>query len=267
MIIKKISKENATFQQILAIKENRHKRHTLRKFFVEGVQNIKDAISNNWEIDCLVFTSFNELSNWAKDVVKNNKQDNYEISFELMQKLSDKTDISEIVGIFKMKDMSIYITNKNPIILFLDRPSKKGNLGNIIRSADALNVNQILFTGHSVDIFDHEVISASMGSIFKVPFKYLDSNVELLNLINDLRIKYPTLKVVASSLQADKFLENENLNCPIILLMGNERKGLGSKYYEIADSILKIKMNDNIDSLNLACATSIFLYEINKQRN
>ena len=149
----------------------------------------------------------------------------------------------------------------------LDRPSKKGNLGYIIRSADALNVNQILFTGHSVDIFDHEVISASMGSIFKVPFKYIDSNFELFNLINDLRIKYPTLKVVASSLQADKFLENENLNCPIILLMGNERKGLGSKYYEIADSIIKIKMNDNIDSLNLACATSIFLYEINKQRN
>ena len=266
MKILKINKGNAIFQQILSIKNNRHKRHVLKKFFVEGVQNIKDAIKYNWQVDSLIFTSFEKLSKWAKNIVENNSYNNYEISSDLMEILSDKTNKSEILAIFKFKEYNFYINDPNPIILFLDRPSKKANLGNIIRSADAFKVSHIVYSGHCVDIFDHEVISASMGSIFKVPFTYLDSNIELNNMINNLKIKYKDLKIVATSLQAKKNIQEENLTGPIMLLMGNEREGLGKNYYQIANYILKIVIINNIDSLNLASATSIFLYEISRQR-
>ena len=266
MKILKISKENGIFQQILSIKENRNKRKVLKKFFVEGVQNINDALDNGWEIDSLFFTDFNNLSGWAKNIVNNNCTNKYELSHPLMQKLSDKTDTSELLAIFKIKEQEITINSKNPILLFLDRPSKKGNFGNIIRSADAFNVDLILYSGHSVDIYDHEVISASMGSFFKVPFKFMSSNLEFETFIKNLKIKFPNLKVVATSLQAQKPINKEDFTSPILLLMGNERAGLGKYYYELADSIVKIEMNKNIDSLNLACATSVFLYEINRQR-
>ena len=72
--------------------------------------------------------------------------------------------------------------------------------------------------------------------------------------------------IVASSLQSDRSIIEEDFTRPVLLMMGNERSGLGRHFYEKADSILKIKMRENIDSLNLACATSIFLYEINRQR-
>ena len=81
-----------------------------------------------------------------------------------------------------------------------------------------------------------------------------------------MKKKFQNLKIVASSLQAEKSILKENFNGPILLLMGNERAGLGKHYYTLADSVVKIDMNENIDSLNLACATSIFLFEINRQK-
>lgn len=90
--------------------------------------------------------------------------------------------------------------SKNPILLLLDRPSKKGNLGTIIRSCDALNVEHILYSGHSVDIYDHTVITASMGSFFKMPITFISNNKEFEDFVKNLKLKFEGLKVVATSL-------------------------------------------------------------------
>jgi len=266
MKITKIGKENATFQEIYALKENRTKRFSSKKFFVEGVQNIKDAISNNWKIRSFIFSDFNSLSNWAKGVLKN-AEVCYEIAPNLMDKLSDKEETSELLAIIEMKEQSYNIEGKeNPLFLLFDRPSKKGNLGTIIRSSDALFVDQIFFTGHSVDIYDHNVITTSMGSFFKVPFKFLESNEAFVKLVEKLKNNYPKLQIVATSLQTDNSLSKCDFKVPTLLLIGNEAKGLSKFYIDKADKLVKIDMNDNIDSLNVACATSICLYEINRQR-
>ena len=266
MKIIKIGKENATFQEILALKQNRTKRYSRKKFFVEGVQNIKDAIANNWQIDSFIFSNLGSLSSWAKSVLEYAKNC-YELSEDLMEKLSDKDETSELLAIVEMKEQSLQTDNlKNPLFILFDRPSKKGNLGTIIRSADALFVNQIFFTGHSVDIYDHTVITSSMGSFFKVPFKFLESNTEFENLVEELKAKYKNFQVVATSLQTNNSLEKCNFKNPTLLLVGNEANGLSKFYIDKSDVLVKIDMNENIDSLNVACATSICLYEINRQR-
>ena len=130
----------------MSIKDNRTKRHSLKKFFVEGVQNIKYAIDNDWQITDLIFTDFSSLSSWAKNIIKNNTANPYERSLDLMKKLSDTSDTSEILAIFSMKEQTniAHYDTSAPIILLLDRPSKKGNLGNIIRSADAMHVDHFI---------------------------------------------------------------------------------------------------------------------------
>ncbi len=261
-----IGKENSTFQEILALKNNKTKRFANKKFFVEGVQNIKDAISNNWEISSFIFCSQSKLSAWAKSVLKY-AQTCYELTDELMQKLSDKEDVSELLAIVKMKEQPLNIDKlKNPLLLLFDRPSKKGNLGTIIRSADALHVDQIFFTGHSVDIYDHTVITSSMGSFFKVPFKFIEKNEDFEQIIKLLKSKYKNFQIVGTSLQATKFIDECDFKKPTLLLVGNEAKGLSNYYNSIADELAKIDMKENIDSLNVANATSICLYEINRQR-
>lgn len=262
----KIGKENSTFQEILALKENRTKRYSLKRFFVEGVQNIKDAISYGWKIKAFIYSNYENLSNWAKGVL-NHAEFNYELTPNLMDKLSDKDETSELLAIIEMKEQIYNINNiENPVFILFDRPSKKGNLGTILRSADALFVDQIFFTGHAVDMYDHNVITTSMGSFFKLPFKFLNSNQEFEDLISNLKSNYKDFQIIATSLQTNNLIEDCNFTKPTLLLVGNEAKGLSKFYIDKADKLVKIDMRENIDSLNVACATSICLYEINRQR-
>ncbi len=265
MKIIRVGKDNTIFQKILSLKENRTKRVQKKIFFVEGVQNIKDAISNNWEIEAFIYSENTKLSSWAKSILEKANY-NYILSSTLMNKLSDKIDVSEILALIKMKDNGKK-ESKNPLLVLIDRPSKKGNLGTIIRSCDALNVEEIFYSGHSVDIYDHQVITASMGSFFKLPITFISGNSDFDNLLNNLKTKYNNLKVVATSLQTDNRLQDYDFTDPILLLIGNETDGLCKYYNEKADDFVKISMRGGIDSLNIACATTACLYEINRQRN
>lgn len=266
MKIINIGKDNATFQQIFALKENRNKRAQTKLFFVEGVQNIKDAITFNWEIEAFIYSRNTKLSSWAKSVI-NLANYNYVLTPNLMEKLSDKDETSEILAVIKMKNTDSINLSNNPIIVLIDRPSKKGNLGTIIRSCDALNVEQIFYSGHSVDIYDHSVITASMGSFFKMPISFISSNNDFITLVDKLKAKYDNFKVVGTSLQTSNRLQDCDFTTPILLLIGNETDGLCRFYNENADDFVKISMRDGIDSLNIACATTACLYEINRQRN
>ena len=259
-----IGKENATFQQILSIKNNRNKRAQLKMFFVEGVQNIKQAIANNWSIHAFMYSEKTNLSDWANSV-KNLAEYNYILNDELMNKLSDKSDTSEILAIVKIKNQEDIVFAKNPVYILLDRPSKKGNLGSIIRSCDALNVDQIFYSGHSVDIYDHEVITASMGSFFKLPITYIKSNEDFLKLTKILKSKL-NLQIIATSLQATNSIQECDFTKPTLLLVGNEANGLCKFYNDNVDKSVVIKMREGIDSLNVACATTVCLYEIQRQR-
>lgn len=265
MKIIKVGKDNDIFQQIMALKENRNKRAQLKMFFVEGVQNIKDAISNNWEIEAFIYSNETVLSAWARSII-GKANFNYVLSSQLMEKLSDKEDKSEILALIKMKKTQKINYSSNPIMVLIDRPSKKGNFGTIIRSCDALNVEHIFYSRHSVDLYDHAVITASMGSFFKLPITFISSNNEFTEIIKNLKQKFKNLKVVASSLQTDKRLQDCDLTTSVLLLVGNETDGLCKFYNENADAFVKISMRDGIDSLNIACATTTCLYEINRQK-
>ena len=260
-----VSKNNSTFQKIEALKNNKTKRHQEKLFFVEGVQNIKEAINNNWKIKSFIYSNYDNLSNWAKSILDLSEV-NYVLSQELIKILSDKEDTSEILALVEMKEQEINYSD-NPLILLFDRPSKKGNLGTILRSCDALFVDEFIFTGHSVDIYDPTVISSSMGSFFKVPFRYIDTKENFETYYNNLIKKYPNLKIIGSSLQADKLIQQIDFKSPIILLAGNEENGLSNYYISKADELAKINMRNNIDSLNVANAITTILYEIDRQRN
>lgn len=260
-----IGKENATFQELCALKENRTKRMQQKKFFVEGVQNIKDAIANNWKIINFIYNDYDSLSDWAKSVLSLSEL-NFCLTDVLMKKLSDKEDVSELLAVIEMKKQESSTLSENPLIVLLDRPSKKGNFGTIIRSCDALYVDQIYFTGHAVDIYDHNVITSSMGSFFKVPFKFVSSNNEYEEIIKELKKQYKDFQIVATSLQANINIQDCDFRKPTLLLIGNEAKGLSKHYIETATKSVKIDMKTGIDSLNVACATTTCLYEISRQR-
>jgi TrmH family RNA methyltransferase len=268
--IRKIYSENSEFQLIEVLKRNREKRNKLGEFFVEGVKSINYAIQNNWHINSFIYSNEKPLSEWANNVLKNSNADiHFELPAKLMDKLSEKDeDYSEIIAVVKMPDNDLSRINikKDMLVVVFDRPSSHGNLGTLIRSCEALRVDGLIITGHAVDLYDPKTIRASMGTFFTIPTVRLESHNELLPWIKDIRNKFNNFKVIGSTSKAEALIEEIDLANPMLLLIGNETYGLSNNYKAICDELVKIPMYGKITSFNVACASSIMLYEIDKQR-
>jgi len=163
-----ITVENAEYQIIQSLKQNRMKRNKLHEVFVEGIECIKQAVNSNKEITRIIIKDYNTLSNWGKDVINQYKDAKIiEMSANLYSELADKTDPSEMLITAKIKLNSLDdINTENPFLIVFDRPSDYGNLGSMIRSANAFNTDGMFIIGHGVDVYDPKVIRVSLGSVF-----------------------------------------------------------------------------------------------------
>lgn len=127
----KIFNRNNLFQKFEVLKTNRNKRYKYNEFLVEGVRNLNEAVNNNWKIKSFIYDR-NNLSGWAKDMInKVNTDANFYLTPELMKKLSEKEDTSELMAIIEMREDKLdnVMLSENPFIVLFDRPSNKGNLG------------------------------------------------------------------------------------------------------------------------------------------
>ena len=261
----KIHSEDNEFQHAEVLKRNRVKRSKNKKFFVEGVNSINLAIKNNWKIDTFLFSGEKNLSDWAKDILeKSTAKKHIEMPLTLLNKLSDKEESSELIALVEMKDDNLDRINikKDLFILVIDRASSPGNLGTIIRSCSSFGVDAIIMTGHSVDLYDSKTIRASVGSIFSLPIIRLDSHNNIIPWIEKVKSEVEKFKVIGTSAKSKEDVHDVDFETPLMLLVGNETYGLSDNYKEMCDKIVKIPITGPISSLNVACATSIFLYAV-----
>lgn len=265
----KIYTENNHFQYIETLRRNRTKRSKTNIFFVEGVNAINQALHHQWDIEAFAFAKDTRLSDWATNIIQaSTAKTHYFLPLDLMEKISQKEDTSELVALIRIPDddLSRIPESKNPLILILDRIASPGNLGTLIRSCDALGVDGVILTGHAADLYAPETIRATTGSFFSIPVVRLASPKELIPWLSARKEKCPDLKIVATSAKADISLEAHDFSGPRILLIGSENHGLSVFYRELCDSAVTIPMLGTASSLNVACATSVILYEINRQR-
>ncbi|GHO94940.1 rRNA methyltransferase [Reticulibacter mediterranei] len=265
----KIYSENNDFQHVETLRRKREKRHKHQEFFVEGVRPINQALKHGWTINAFLYARDHKPSDWVKNILRDSQaQTHYELPSPLMQKLSNKEEASELIAIVAMPDDNLaHIPLKEkPLIVIFDRPANPGNLGTILRSCDALHVDGLVITGHAVDLYDPETISSSTGSFFALPTVRLPSHKELLPWFDALKKQYGQIQIVGSDEKADYSIEEHNFTTPTILIVGNETWGMSATYRELCDTIVKIPIAGSASSLNVACATSIFLYEIDRQR-
>lgn len=266
-----VNSNNSTYQKFEVIKKNRNKRHRYNEFFVEGVRNINEAVKNNWKIDSFIYCK-DHLSNWAKDIIQNvHTRNNYILAPDLMRELSEKDDTSELIAIVEMREDNLQSVclGQQPLIVLFDRPSNKGNLGTLIRSCDAFGVNLLITTGHSIDIYDPNVVISSMGSFFNMPTFHISDNKTLFDYFEWLKREYTDIQFIGTTAHKEAAVYNKNLNTPIVLMIGNETNGLNKAYKEYCDTLCSIPMSEKsyATSFNVSCAASIIMYEIFKQKS
>jgi tRNA G18 (ribose-2'-O)-methylase SpoU len=265
----KIFTENNDYQAIDTLRCNRNKRNKDGTFFVEGVRAIEQAVANRWEIRALIYSRETRLSNWAERIIaRSDASTHYEMPRHLLEKLSQKEVSSEIIALVAMpEDNLARIPIRDAFLgVVLDRPASPGNMGTILRSCDALRVDGVIITGHSADLYDPETIRATTGSFFCVPSVRLPSHHEMIPWLEGLKNRLSGLQIVGTSAKALIPIDAINFNLPTLLLVGNETHGLSENYKSIADKMANIPMFGYASSINIACATSIILYEISRQR-
>jgi 23S rRNA (uridine2479-2'-O)-methyltransferase len=267
--LQRISSRDSTFQLLETFKRNRQKRHRARLFFVEGVRSINLAIQNGWGIDAFAYCAQHRLSDWARGVLqKGAARVHYELTGALMTELSDKEEPSELVAVVAMRADNMARIPATPDLLLVacDQPSNPGNLGTIIRSCDAFGGSGVAVTGHAADLYDPQTIRATTGSFFSVPSVRLESYKELQAWAGEQRSRLPGLQVVGTSAKAGTELAALDLRKPTVLLVGNETRGLSQPLKQACDTCVRIPIRGTATSLNVACATSVMLYEVARQR-
>lgn len=267
--IVKILSENNDFQYAETLRRKREKRHKMNEFFVEGVRPINQALQHNWSIRAFLYTRERKLSDWAENILRHSTASiHYELPLHLHTKLSNKEEPSELIALVTMPpdDLTRIPVTKNFLAVVFDRPASRGNLGTIIRSCDALNANGLILTGHSVDLYDPETISATTGSFFALPSIRLPSQKELLPWIDRVRKQLGWVQIIGSDEHGSVEISQHDFRQPTILIVGNETWGMSAAYRDLCDTIVNIPIQGSASSLNVACATSIILYEINRQR-
>ena len=274
METKKIYSKNADYQRFEVIKTNRAKRTKMGLFLCEGVRNLNEAAEKRWEFESFLFPMDVRLSDWAVGMLRRVKTKiNYAVKEDLLKELSGKADTSELMAIIRQKkDDPAAILNglsQNPVIALFDRPSNHGNLGTIIRSADALGIEALILTGHGVDLYEPAVVTSTMGSFFNLPVLRLSSNREIEQFFTDLRRKYDGFQILGTTAHAQKMLYEVDLKKPTLFLIGNETDGLTYYYKEICDVQVKIPMAETsfASSFNVGCAATVMFYEAVRQRS
>jgi tRNA G18 (ribose-2'-O)-methylase SpoU len=267
-LLRNITRENNIIQRLVSLRMSRNKRFKHKEFIIESVIALEEARKTNWPIKSLFYNADIHLSKWASRYIQHfNAQEIFALSTEMMAKVADKEDVPELITLGESKYPSFknYMPKSNDVVLVLDEPKSAGNLGMIIRSANAFGVSAIVISGHAADLYDPHCLRSSVGHFFHLPIYFVEGIKQFREKIAE--IKKP-IQIIATGDKGDVTLPDMALeNSPLLfLILGNETKGISEGYKQIASQFVKIPLCGTLTSLNIAAAASIFVYEINKRR-
>jgi 23S rRNA (uridine2479-2'-O)-methyltransferase len=264
--VTQIRSESAAFQLLEALHHNRRKREQRGEFIVEGVQAIDRCIAAGWPVRAVLAPIGAAPSRWAQGIGDRlPAAERIELAPDLFARLTDREEPPEVllVAAIPHAELSEVSRTTDGVVVLIDRPSSPGNLGTIIRTADALGAAGLLTTGHGVHLFDPHTIRASVGSLFALPVVPVASHGALVEWLDGWRTSAPELTVYATDETGDVVLDGSTrLTRPALLLLGSERSGLSKALRDLADATVAIPMVGSASSLNVAVAHGIVLHQL-----
>ncbi len=247
----------------------RKTRERERRFLVEGIRLVEEALDSEAPVETLVYSPELLVSERALSLVhKFDEARRLELSAAAFRSLSDRDDPQGLAAAVRIEERPLEAIplGENVLIVAACQIRDPGNLGTVIRTADAAGTAGVVVVEPSVDLYDPETVRATMGSLFSVPVVHLPGDADLLAWFAEVKAAGIQLLVVASSPRGQQLHFEVDYRRPVALLVGNERTGLSSLLLDGADAVVRLPMLGRADSLNVAAATSALLYEIVRQR-
>ena len=250
---------NKRIKQLVLLSEKARERKKEQVFLVEGGKMFEEA-DEAYIREVYVSESYLEKNGISEMLQRVGFET---VSDEVFKKISDTKAPQGILCVMKQYAYSFekLLEKENPVFVLLEDIQDPGNLGTILRTGEGAGIDGVIMTKDTVDIYNPKTIRATMGSIYRMPFLYVDSLSDAIK-----KIQGKGIAVYAAHLQGENYYDSFDFTKGTAFLIGNEGNGLKKETADMADSYLKIPMEGKVESLNAAIATSLLMYETYRQR-
>jgi TrmH family RNA methyltransferase len=254
--------QNTYIKNLLKLQEKARERKKQQRFIIEGKREISLAISANYEFDTILFYP-NLISEDEVLHLFNANVNRIEISKEVYQKLAYRDSTEGIIAVTKSNDFSlnnIQFKNEKPLILVAEGVEKPGNIGALLRTADAANVDAVFIANPKSDLYNSNIIRSSVGCVFTNNIA-IGTSEEIITFLNNKNIN-----IFAATLQNSNEYHQENYKESSAIVVGTEATGLTDIWRTAAIQNINIPMQGQIDSMNVSVSAAIILFEAKRQR-
>lgn len=259
------STQNAYIKELVLLKEKSRQRKKTGLFLIEGLREISLALKGSFKIETILFdpsiTSESDLNNLCNQIAYTYQL--IEVSNEVYKKIALRETTEGVIAVSKSIDLSLnklQLTSKKPLFLVAEAPEKPGNIGALLRTADAAGIDAVLIANPKTDMFNPNIIRTSIGCVFTTKIAtgstseiiaYLkENNVNIYGAALTASVEYQTIDYTKSS----------------AIVVGTEATGLSDEWLTNTSKNIIIPMRGSIDSMNVSVSAAIILFEAIRQR-
>lgn len=256
------SLQNPLVKQTIQLIEKSRERRKTGQFVIEGSREIQLALKGGYHITTIMICP--DIFSESTSEFNLPDTERIEISPEIYQKLAYRKTTEGILAISESKELSLdalQLKNKNPLILVAEAPEKPGNIGALLRTADAANLDAVIIANPRTDLYNPNIIRSSVGCLFTREIA-TGTTQEIIEYLKERNIA-----IYAAALQASVPYHNCNFTAPTALVVGTEADGLSEQWLNSSDQNIVIPMQGEIDSMNVSVAAGILIFEAKRQRD
>ncbi len=253
------STSNAQIKEIEKLQRKPKIRKETKTFVVEGKKMVEEARERIVKV--YISERYYEEGGLTTELATMHE---YEVvTDKVFKEISDTMTPQGILAIVKMPEYTLeeLLLNTKPNFILLEDLRDPGNLGTIMRTAEGAGVTGVILSKDCVDLFNPKVVRATMGSIFRIPFVYVDDFEETLSFLQKRGVI-----LYATHLKGVNDYDRENYADACGIIIGNEANGITQETANRADCLVKIPMEGKVESLNAAIASGLMMYEVYRQR-
>jgi RNA methyltransferase, TrmH family len=256
--------QNPLIKNLLLLQEKPRERKEQNLIVIEGVREIRLALTAGFNVTRLIYCKTlipeDEINEMISEA--NGSMELAEVPVEIYNRIAYRKDHEGVIALanprrIQFGDLKV---GASPLFLVLESVEKPGNLGALLRTADAASLDGVIICDPQTDIYNPNAIRSSIGCIFTMPV-VTSATSEAIHWLRSNHIK-----MFGTALTATRFYHETDLGGPAAIIMGSEAYGLSQTWLDEADELIKIPMNGKIDSMNVSASAAIVVFEALRQR-
>jgi TrmH family RNA methyltransferase len=261
--------QNPKFKVLRSLKHRKYRR-SKGIYLIEGIRFVEEALDAGAPLDSLVYAPELLVSPRPRTLIQRAAHiPHLRLAADLFGSLSDRDEPQGLAAVVRIQDrpLSDLILDRDLFVIVAYQLSDPGNLGAIIRTADAAGATGVIVVEPSVDLYDPRSVRATMGSLFALPIIRLQNGSALPPWYAQVRASGHPLLVAASSAHGQDVYSGVDYVRPLSLVIGSERHGLPPQVSEQADVVVRLPIFGRATSLNVSAAAAALIYEVVRQRH